>query len=306
MKGIRNFDSIAICNIAPTKECIWYGDVRFSVNLQKTFIQMGYKCQIYYLKNWDDIAKNQIVIHLRGSVRYYPNKNNFNVLWIISSPEEVTIEEVNEYDIVLCSSKMYTVSLKKDGFDNIYFVPQATEKDYFSINKESDKEFDLLFIGNNNNHGEGKPIRKVINDILKINKDYNLKIIGRYWEQYVDKKYILKEFIHPDLLPTYYCKAKININDHRDEMRQNGFINNRTYDIAALGQFQISDYVDTMDELMIESYTSLEMLEEKIDFFLHNKHERKIITEINKEKISKFTFENIVSDIIKIINRSVL
>ncbi|GAH07129.1 unnamed protein product, partial [marine sediment metagenome] len=105
-------------------------------------------------------------------------------------------------------------------------------------------------------------------------------------------------------LPELYMRAKIVLNDHHKTMKQFGFINNRTFDLAALKVFQISDYVKGMEELKIVTYRNPEDLREKLDYFLQNENERERIASINNELCRDFTFTNITREIFNVVNKS--
>ena len=53
-------------------------------------------------------------------------------------------------------------------------------------------------------------------------------------------------------------------------MCENGFVNNRTFDVAQTGTLQISNYVEGLVEFGIESYNSIDELRDKLKFYLVN------------------------------------
>jgi len=161
----------------------------------------------------------------------------------------------------------------------------------------TEKPYDLLFVGNNNKHTQ-KTTRKIIKTLLDIGKDYNLKVVGQFWKDYLDPKYILANYIDPQHLPDLYSKAKIILNDHQEAMQDLGFINNRTYDLAALQQFQISDYVVGIEDLGIVTYTSQDDLAGKIDYYLQNDSERERIAKINRALVQNYSFAAIANELI--------
>jgi len=104
-------------------------------------------------------------------------------------------------------------------------------------------------------------------------------------------------------LPQLYMRAKIVLNDHHKTMKQFGFINNRTFDLAALRSFQISDYVKGIEELGIVTYQNPADLREKLDYFLQNEKERERIAKINHELCKDFTFTGAVQKMLNIVNK---
>ena len=309
---MKDKQSIAICIINPSRNDKNYGDLSFAEGLQRGFIEQKFDCVVLCRDEWEHTNKYDIVIFLRGYVRYYPKKENVNILWVISSPLAVTIDELNEYDLIFCASKLFTEKLKSMTNKPVYYIPQATDIANFEYENNEEKIYDLLFIGNNNDRRGYKGLknkvrnwickmlhiyperclRKIVRNILISKKDYKLAIIGHYWEEHIDKKYIIAKSIPPEKLSEYYGKAKINLNDHREQMRLNGFINNRVFDIASLGLFQISDYVEGMDDIGIVTYKSKDELIEKVEYYLAHYEERENIARLNREKVSTYTFSN--------------
>lgn len=89
------------------------------------------------------------------------------------------------------------------------------------------------------------------------------------------KKYIGGTFIEWNKLKEIYSKAKIVLNDHQESMRNNGFINNRTFDVAQTGTLQICNYVEGLNELGIEYYKTPAELKSIIEFYLNDEKKNK-------------------------------
>lgn len=103
-------------------------------------------------------------------------------------------------------------------------------------------------------------------------------------------------------IPELYSKAKIVLNDHQQSMRENGFVNNRTFDVAQTGTLQISNYVEGLVEFGIESYNSIDELRDKLKFYLNEEKQRILKAEDNFNKTESCTFENRAAEIILRIN----
>lgn len=292
--------AIRICT--PSKRDIGWGDTYFGQKLTESFLKAGYQCQLYCMDEWHADRNHDVSIHLKGLSRYVPLRKGFNIIWIISHPELITKEEVEQYDLILCASKIFTDHLKKITSVPCYYLPQATDDLFFAYSGDSaEKSFDLLFVGNNYEFRHGKR-RKIIQDLLDTRKEYNLRVIGPHWEGYLGAASIVGTSIESERLPEIYSKAKINLNDHHSAMAQYGFINNRTFDLAALKQFQISNQVPGIEEFGIVTYKDPEDLKNKLDYYLANDGARTAVAALNYEKCREHTFSNTARNIIHYLN----
>jgi spore maturation protein CgeB len=84
-------------------------------------------------------------------------------------------------------------------------------------------------------------------------------------------------------------------------MARDGFINNRTYDIGALGLFQISNAVPGIDNLGVVTYNNAIDLRHKIEYYINNENSRKEIAAHSRNMCKNETFEARVKKIIDII-----
>jgi len=286
---------IALCIPTPDRTRKQWGDTFFAEKLMEALVKVGHSTEMFYQSEWDNISSQEIVIVIRGRSRYFPRKDKFNILWIISNPDKVTVEELADFQLVFCASKPFTDYLSPLTTTPVKYLPQATQAHYFDIpiSAHRGKECDLLFVGINNQHTTNG-CRKIVKNVLSLGKDYDFRIYGNHFQHIVDSKYIYGKFIDFSLQPQAYSSAKINLNDHTDAMQKWGFINNRTLDIAALGQFQISDYVPGIEELGIITYTTPDELHTFIDYYLHHEDERNKIAMLNRERVREYTFDNIV------------
>lgn len=274
----------------PTRKDKNWGDVYYANSLAEEIKKLGHRAVIHYLNEWNQEDKNiDVVIHIKGLSKYELKEHNFNVIWVINHPELHTLDELNAYDLILVASQKYYQEIKSKINKPIYYLPQATDPKVFNNDQPEQKDIDLLFVGNNYEF-KNNSCRKIIKDILSLGQEYNLQIIGEHWEEYIDEKYIKGKFIDWSDLPSLYKRAKIVLNDHQKTMRENGFINNRTYDIALTQSFQLSDSVDGLDEIGIVNYKNLEELKIHLDFYLADAKAREVKAEENYSNCIGYTF----------------
>jgi len=293
----------AIKTCTPSKQNRGWGDTYFANSLAKAFVNFGHKCEVHFRNEWDQLDNHiDIVIHIAGLYRYTPRPYNLNILWIINHPELHTFKEISQFDAVFCASKIHFENLKNNIKIPCFYLPQATDDEVFNPSKNtSTKDIDILFVGNN--YYRDRKCRQIIQDVLETGKQYNLYIVGQGWHNILYDRYIKAEFVEWEKLPELYARAKIVLNDHQESMRQFGFVNNRTFDLAALKAFQISNYVEGIEEFGIVTYKTPEDLRQKLDYFLQNESERQEFANISNTLCQGYTFTNATREILNVVHR---
>lgn len=298
----RTKTKIAIKIAAPNwKRVNEWGDYHFALGLKKEFQRKNWGVIIQTVPEWynNEDSDCDVVIVLRGLQKYSPKTHHVNIMWNISHPDEIDIDEYNQYEHVLVASKVWAEKLKGNVSVPVESMLQCTDPELFYPDPSKDYEHDLLFVGNSR-----KIFRKIIKDLLPTNK--SLSVYGTNWEELIDEKYIVADHIPNKELRKAYSSCKILLNDHWDDMREKGFISNRIFDGYALGAFIISDEVKGADEVFgnaIITYKTHDELNNLINYYLDNKElRRKKSEKIKNFVINHHTFKNRVEQIIKIID----
>jgi len=277
-----------------------WGDVYFAESLARALVHLGHECRIDYLNEWgrDDLDID-VVIHLKGLSEYHPKPYNLNVLWMLNHPSLHTTEELGRYDAVLVASGLYAKQLKNNLSVPVYEFLQSTDTRHF-LPKPEKKRFDLIFVGNNKGV-DRLNMRQIIADLLPTK--HSLAVWGNGWEGLLPEGIWQGQFVPWEELPAVYAQGRIVLNDHQPEMREYGFINNRTYDAIASGVFVISDHVNGMkDVLPIPSYLAPTDLQRIIKKLLNGgaEEERKFARLRNKV-LASFTFDKRAEELLDII-----
>lgn len=287
--------TIAIKSPHPQKTKHW-GDLFFSIALKKSFEKLGFNVIIQEREHWYDEKEVDITFVLRGRVKYNPDYSNINLMWNISHPEMISIEEYEQYDYVFISSKKYANKIKNKVNTNVATLLQCTDPEVFYHEFDENITEDILFVGSSR-----VIYRDIIRDILKTNHD--VSVYGRDWEQFIDEKYIKGTFIPNEDVHKYYSSCKILLNDHWEDMRNEDFPSNRLFDALACGTFVISDKIpsaDTLFEGSIVTYDSVDDLNEKINYYLDHEDERVKIAEKGKKIVlENHTFDNRICEILE-------
>lgn len=263
-----------------------WGDYHFAISLAKNLRKLGTKVKLSILPNWDhdnDVWFNQVLL-LRGLSVYKPKKYHFNMMWNISHPDKIPFLEYNSFDLVFVASLKWVSTLKTMVDVPVIPLLQCTDQEKFDKDYQNNKKYELLFVGNSR-----KIFRKILKDLLPTHHD--LSVFGSKWEGIIDDIYIKGEYIHNDVLGDEYASSIILLNDHWDDMRDNGFISNRIFDAFLSSAFIISDNIEGVHEVFNDAlitYHSKKDLEEKINYYLTNEDIRKKKIEKGKEIVLKY------------------
>ena len=274
-----------------------WGDYYFVLSLKKEFEKRGYTVNIKYYPDDPGGSDSEYALVLRGIRKNYPQniEKQKTIMWNISHPTEISIDEYNRYDLVYVASTKYAKELEKVVDVHVKPLLQCTDEEMMQY-KEEGKTQELLFIGNTRN-----VYRQIIQDLIPA--DYDLKVYGLGWEQFISEEYITGEYYEYDKIAQAYHDTKIVLNDHWDDMREYGFVSNRIFDVLAAQSFVISDDMEEIHELFegcVETYTTKEDLKEKIDYYMQHPEEREEKARRGQEIIREHhTFSKRVDEIVK-------
>lgn len=295
-----NIAKCIINSCAPTRRDQNWGDAPFAEHLAAGLRKAGCDARVAYADEWRDTRALACaaVVHIRGLERYTPNPEHYNILWIISHPELVTEEELRSFDLVLCASRPFARSVESRFRIPCAFLPQATTGEFLDYRRGGVQDIDVLFVGNNYCAREGRR-RQIVEDFLQTGVSCTFKVVGICWDGFAPPEALLAEYVPHGALPELYTRAKISLNDHHPTMAADGFINNRTYDLMALGAAQISTPVEGLDELGVASYGSVEELRDTVSALLADAGLREAGAARARELARAHTFERAAADILR-------
>lgn len=246
---------------------------------------------IIFLINGDVIDKTALKIFKRFGYKI--------VIWEVDDPYTIDITALNApyADFIFTVDSSAVDKYKKSGCKNVYFLPLGFSKKTFSKNIVNEKyQTDMCFIGT---PFKGSYRIKILDELSDYLLRFKIRLIGSHvenekWSSLSNysrlKESIINELISPDEASNYYNGAKINLNIHRDsysgsidkndEMWAANSPNDRMFNIAGCGAFQIVDNKrkDTglsfkeNDEIVL--FNDSEDLKSKISFYLENDTER--------------------------------
>lgn len=221
-----------------------WGDYHFANAMKRSLEKLGHHCVVDCLDQWEsaDSLTADIVVVLRGLSRYKPKEGQINLMWNISHPDKISLEEYSEYDHVFVASIPYAKKLHKKLSVPVSALLQCTDPVLFNPSIEKKARHDALFVGNSRN-----VYRNIVRDAIQA--DLPISVYGTRWEQFIPKKYIAGEHIKNEELAGYYASAGIVLNDHWDTMREYGFISNRLFDAAACAALVVTDDIEGLPDI---------------------------------------------------------
>ena len=263
-----------------------WGDTHFASALASALTTLGMPTKVHILPEWD-LQANQsvdVVIHIRGLTNYTPKPSNLNVLWLVSHPSDVTRSECEKYDLVLVASRMYAERLAEQISVPVVFMPQATDHRRFQpVDPRKDLQTDLLFLGNSRNQ-----LRPAVE--WAVARDLPLTVYGGGWDGRIPARYLKADLFPNEQLANLYASSKVVLNDHWPDMRDNGFVSNRIFDVLASGGIVVSDPVAGLEELfadLVPTYSSPDDLERVVRDIMNDTARRAKIKEEGQTLVAK-------------------
>ena len=211
------------------------GDYHFGASLQKALEGLGARVTQQYWPEWDGGAEADAVLVLRGRHRYRPRPGQISLLWGISHPSTVTAEEIDGYDLVYLGSETHRRMMDGAGRPPLAVLRQCSD---FAGTATGDgpaaARQDVIFVGNS---------RGVFRDIVRWSLEAGVRpaIYGRGWEPIGLAGLVVSPYVDNDRLPALYGGARLGLNDHWNDMKYFGYINNRLFDCLFCGLPVLSD-----------------------------------------------------------------
>lgn len=258
-----------------------WGDYWFKKEFAEAFERLG--CEIV-----EDDA--DLLLHLFGiPIPELPDAR-YKAIWIHSHPDLVSPQLLSNYDKVFCLSKPFISKIAAMGYEAELMVG-ATAK----LPVKSGKKYDVVFVGNT----KGKDGRKIISDLQ--GRYDGLKVWGEGWDSILPAENIGGIYYDNRKLPELYASAKISLNDHHEDMRREGFLNPRVFDILASGGFVISDRMIGLEEIFgdsVPAYSTPKELKALIDKYLNDDQAREELAAKGREISLKYSFDNMAKQML--------
>jgi len=280
-----------------------WGDYHFAMAMKRSFERKGHSVRIDILSEWETPKSygDDVTIVLRGLSQYTPKPYHINLMWNISHPDKVSIEEYEQFDYIFVASIQYAEELQQQVTIPVQALLQCTDPDLFYPDLDGDEEAsEILFVGNSR-----KVYRQIVRDAVEAG--LAVDVFGTNWQSFLPPGYLKGEHIPNELLRRYYSRCGVLLNDHWDTMRQKGFISNRLFDAAACGAKIVSDDISGLEKVFGEQIATYNQAQELAEVVQNNLQRR---TENVKDKIAlakhireHHSFDQRVSEILKVIEK---
>jgi glycosyltransferase involved in cell wall biosynthesis len=219
-----------------------WGDHHFAVSTARSLGRRGWLTRSWCQAELPDVDHGaaDAVLLLAGGVDLRPVPGRRTVAWLIY-PRELDRGALRHLDHVHVASTPLAAALAADGIPATPLL-QATDPARFRPVTGGPRH-QLLYVANSRNVH-----RRIPDDLLPT--DHELAIYGLGWtDELVDTRYVAGDHVRNADLPAYYSAADVVLNDHWDDMRDQGFLSNRLYDASACGACVVTDHVDGLDEV---------------------------------------------------------
>lgn len=239
-----NPNKIAILICTPYwKDVKDWGDFYLADALAKEFEKLGFEVEIRPKCSWYKPFDGRYTIMFRGLDEYFPDLTKVNILWVISHPDEVSNQELVNFNFVFASSNFWankkTLELKQMGFKDREVIPLLQFTTFPEMQKQPAEKFvDVLFVGNTRGV-ERKAVTFALN-----RPNSSLAIFGRGWKGKIPPHLLYSEHISNSNLQELYGRTKVLINDHWEDMATNGFLSNRIFDGLMSGTMVLTDWIE--------------------------------------------------------------
>lgn len=232
------------------------------------------------------------------------------IMWFVEDFRLFTYWQVFAplYDaFAVIQKEPFLEELKKVGQEHAFYLPLAALPDFhkpLDLSEVQKREYgsDISFLG------AGYPNRRIAFRPLA---DRDFKIWGSDWD---DEARLARNIqaggrrIDEDESVLIYNASKINLNLHssvnKEKLVSGGdFVNPRTFELAAMGAFQLVDQRSLLPELFdkdeLATFATIEGFYQKIDYFLeHPKEREQFAQKARKRVLAEHTYEQRMATLI--------
>ena len=231
--------SFAIKVAAPWDDRALWGDWHFAGSLAESLRRLGHEARVDCREQWGGhaLADEDVAIVLRGLLPYAPRQGQIGLLWIISHPDQVALEEMERFARVYAAAPSHAALIGHASPVPVAPLLQATDPERFAPSRAQADAPDILFCGNS--RGERRPIVD-----WAVAAGRAPTIYGSGWQGFAPRDRVAASAIDNDALGALYAGAGVVLNDHWPSMRTFGIVSNRLFDCAAAGAPAVSDAVE--------------------------------------------------------------
>lgn len=187
------------------------------------------------------------------------------------------LEHSRKFDTVFCAQKEHVERFKKDGIENVYWMPHAVEPRAYP-KQETIKKYDVCFVGHINSGNRVDALDRLFKEFP------NFWYGQRLFEEAAEK----------------YGESKVNFN-----ISINGDLNMRTFEVLATKSFCLTSRNKEVESVFEDGkhlvmYDNLDDMVEKAKYYIEHDEEReKIAKQGYEEVMAKHTFRHRVEQVLR-------
>lgn len=243
-----------------------WGDTFFAEDLAAALRRLGQEVVIDRREAHvrpDSGQLDDVSLFLRGLTASapLPPGPTTSILWVISHPHDVAREELEGADLVYAASATWSHRMTQETGRLVRPLLQAVAPARFRPDGDRLVTAPVIFVGRTR-----QVFRPIVRDALAAGAD--IALFGSGWEQFVDPMYVRAEHLDNVSVPAAYRGADIVLNDHWDDMAQEGFYSNRLFDAVACGARVVSDEVEGVVDVLgpsVQTYRTVDDLRVLLD-----------------------------------------
>ena len=235
-----------------------WGDWHFALALQDSLERCGHEVTIDCKDEWyrSSAYLDDVVLVLRGVSVYEVNPAHTNISWVISHPERVTAAEMADYDLVFGASARWCGRIRPKLHRPVETLLQCTDQRRFHpVEPDPRRAHRVLTVAN------ARGIRPSV--AAALDASIVPSIYGLRWQGLVPEGSWQGPYVPNDELAAVYTAAGVVLNDHWDDMREEGLLSNRLFDLVASDARVISDDLpeihEVFDDVVLTYTTSADM-----------------------------------------------
>ncbi|MDR0124909.1 MULTISPECIES: DUF3880 domain-containing protein [Bacillus] len=221
------------------------------------------------------------------------------ILWMTEDPfyTDVSATCTQDAQMILTIDEGVLPFYKQLGVDHVHYFPIPTNTRVFQKKMPQAETFtyDIALVG------YPYPNRIKAIDALLHQHKWRILVAGKEWHRHLNKsrrRYrdltLVTNWLSPKQMAEMYQQSAIVLNPHRPAqfvynrnkvMIQNMSLNNRAFDIAASGSFQLTDMNPPDPFSSFAFYTHEDDLIEQTEYYVSNVEKRKAIALNNYEQV---------------------
>jgi hypothetical protein len=294
----------AITVAAPSRKVAHrWGDWHLAHALAASLEREGESVDVRTADEADDPESRCADVHLvlRGLAPVARTPGQRHVLWILSHPEAIDIDECDAADLVVVASPRFAAHLRTRTDTPVEVLLQATDHHRFRpVAPEPEHQHPVTVVAKTRN-----VMRPAV--AMALAAGIRPAIYGGGWDGLVDPALVVADHVDNDRLPVVYSSAGVVLNDHWGTMRAWGFVSNRLFDVLACGTPIVSDGFPEIEAIFgdtVPTYCSSDELADHVRAALDHPDEARAVADRGRQLVLEgHTFDHRAGELLALLTR---